>query len=43
MNRFSKDMEGVDQELPTMASSVFRFILGSLATTFLIAYITPGF
>lgn len=43
MNRFSKDMEGVDQELPTMASAVFRFTLGALATTLLIAYITPGF
>lgn len=43
MNRFSKDMEGVDQDLSSMASAVFRCVLGALSTTILIAYITPMF
>lgn len=43
MNRFSKDMESVDQDLSVMAFQVLRCSLGALATTLLIAYITPGF
>lgn len=43
MNRFSKDMEGVDQDLSLMAFYVVRCSLGALSTTILIAIITPGF
>lgn len=43
MNRFSKDMEGVDQDLSIMASHVVRCSLGAISTTILIATITPGF
>lgn len=43
MNRFSKDIEGVDQDLSIMASHVIRCTLGALSVTILIAAITPGF
>lgn len=43
MNRFSKDIEAVDQELPPFGEGVFICIVECLATLILIAVITPGF
>lgn len=43
MNRFSKDMEALDQDAATDASSVLHYALGALSTIVLIAVITPWF
>lgn len=43
MNRFSKDIEAVDQDLAPVATGVAHCALAALATTLLIAFITPGF
>lgn len=43
MNRFSKDLEGVDQEVAPTAIGVMTCALGILVTIILIASITPGF
>lgn len=43
MNRFSKDLEGVDQEVAPVAIGVMTCALGILVTIILIASVTPGF
>lgn len=43
MNRFSKDLEAVDQEVAPVAIGVMSCILGILVTIVLIGMITPGF
>ncbi|KAK3945768.1 ATP-dependent bile acid permease [Diplogelasinospora grovesii] len=43
MNRFSKDLEAVDQEVAPIAIGVMTCALGIIVTVVLIAYITPGF
>jgi ABC-type multidrug transport system fused ATPase/permease subunit len=43
MNRFSKDLEAVDQEVAPIAIGVFSCALGIVVTIVLIAVITPGF
>ncbi|KAJ0387812.1 hypothetical protein COL922a_001647 [Colletotrichum nupharicola] len=43
MNRFSKDLEAVDQEVAPIAIGVFGCALGILVTVVLITVITPGF
>jgi ABC-type multidrug transport system fused ATPase/permease subunit len=43
MNRFSKDLEAVDQEVAPIAIGVMGCALGIVVTVVLIAYITPGF
>lgn len=43
MNRFSKDIEAVDQDLAPVATGVAHCVLATIATTLLIAFITPGF
>lgn len=43
MNRFSKDLEGVDQEVAPVAIGVMSCVLAIILTTGLIAVITPGF
>ncbi|QUC20031.1 uncharacterized protein UV8b_04272 [Ustilaginoidea virens] len=43
MNRFSKDLEAVDQEIAATAIGVMSCALSLLITIVLIAYITPGF
>ncbi len=43
MNRFSKDLEAVDQEIAPVAVGVMSCALGILVTVVLIAMITPGF
>ncbi|KAK0727856.1 hypothetical protein B0T26DRAFT_748151 [Lasiosphaeria miniovina] len=43
MNRFSKDLEAVDQEVAPIAIGVMSCGLGIVVTVVLIAYITPGF
>jgi ABC-type multidrug transport system fused ATPase/permease subunit len=43
MNRFSKDLEAVDQEVAPIAIGVMSCALGIVVTVVLIAYITPGF
>ena len=43
MNRFSKDLEAVDQEVAPVAISVMTCGLGIIITIVLIASITPGF
>ncbi|KAM0276550.1 hypothetical protein ACHAQH_006651 [Verticillium albo-atrum] len=43
MNRFSKDLEAVDQEVAPIAIGVIGCALGIVVTVALIAYITPGF
>jgi len=43
MNRFSKDLEAVDQEVAPIAIGVMSCALGIVVTVILIAYITPGF
>ncbi|TDZ68325.1 ATP-dependent bile acid permease [Colletotrichum trifolii] len=43
MNRFSKDLEAVDQEVAPIAIGVFGCALGIVVTVVLISYITPGF
>ncbi|KAH6641243.1 hypothetical protein F5144DRAFT_506344 [Chaetomium tenue] len=43
MNRFSKDLEAVDQEVAPIAIGVMTCALGVVVTVVLIAYITPMF
>ncbi|AEO63008.1 uncharacterized protein THITE_2107855 [Thermothielavioides terrestris NRRL 8126] len=43
MNRFSKDLEAVDQEIASIAIGVMSCALGIVVTIVIIAYITPGF
>lgn len=43
MNRFSKDLEAVDQEVAPVAISVMTCSLGIIITIVLIAMVTPGF
>jgi ABC-type multidrug transport system fused ATPase/permease subunit len=43
MNRFSKDLEAVDQEVAPIAIGVMSCALGIVVTVVLIAYITPAF
>ncbi|KAL8377907.1 hypothetical protein RB595_008543 [Gaeumannomyces hyphopodioides] len=43
MNRFSKDLEAVDQEVAPIAIGVMSCALGILVTVTLIATVTPGF
>lgn len=43
MNRFSKDVEGVDQDLPSVAMGFVHCILSALSIAMLIVAITPGF
>lgn len=43
MNRFSKDIEAVDQDLAPVATGVVHCALAALSITLLIAFITPGF
>ncbi|GEQ70295.1 hypothetical protein JCM33374_g3971 [Metschnikowia sp. JCM 33374] len=43
MNRFSKDIEAVDQELTPFAEGVFACVIACASTLLLIAIITPGF
>lgn len=43
MNRFSKDIESVDQELTPFAEGVFICFVQCVSTLFLITIITPGF
>jgi ABC-type multidrug transport system fused ATPase/permease subunit len=43
MNRFSKDLEAVDQEVAPVAIGVMSCALGIVVTVVLIASITPGF
>lgn len=43
MNRFSKDLEAIDQEVAPVAIGVMSCTVGILITVILIAAITPGF
>ncbi|EGW31568.1 ABC transporter [Spathaspora passalidarum NRRL Y-27907] len=43
MNRFSKDIEAVDQELTPFAEGVFMCLVQCVSTLVLITFITPGF
>ncbi|KAI1772926.1 P-loop containing nucleoside triphosphate hydrolase protein [Hypoxylon cercidicola] len=43
MNRFSKDLEAIDQEVAPVAIGVMSCTVGILITVVLIAAITPGF
>ncbi|KAI1489072.1 ABC transporter type 1, transmembrane domain-containing protein [Biscogniauxia mediterranea] len=43
MNRFSKDLEAIDQEVAPVAIGVMSCALGIVVTVVLIAAITPGF
>lgn len=43
MNRFSKDIESVDQELTPCAEGVFTCVVSCIAVLLLITVITPGF
>lgn len=43
MNRFSKDLEGIDQEVAPVAIGVMACALGIIVTVVLIASVTPGF
>lgn len=43
MNRFSKDIEAVDQELTPFAEGIFACVVACASTLILIAVITPGF
>ncbi|CAN6616690.1 ATP-dependent bile acid permease [Trichomonascus vanleenenianus] len=43
MNRFSKDVEGIDQDLAPVSAAVVHCILGAASTALLIAFITPAF
>ena len=43
MNRFSKDLEAVDQEVAPIAIGVMSCALGIVVTVVLIAWVTPGF
>jgi len=43
MNRFSKDLEGIDQEVAPVAIGVLSCALGIIVTVVIIAAVTPGF
>lgn len=43
MNRFSKDIESVDQELTPFAEGTFAFLIACVSILLLITFITPGF
>mmetsp|Transcript_7000 Transcript_7000/g.8876 ORF Transcript_7000/g.8876 Transcript_7000/m.8876 type:complete len:1644 (+) Transcript_7000:14-4945(+) len=43
MNRFSKDIESVDQELTPFAEGAFICVVQCVSTLVLITFITPGF
>ena len=43
MNRFSKDMEGIDQELSPVAAGFASCLLYSFTVAILITVVTPGF
>ncbi|KAK8112179.1 ABC transporter [Apiospora kogelbergensis] len=43
MNRFSKDLEAIDQEVAPVAIGVMSCVLGILVTIVLIGFVTPGF
>ena len=43
MNRFSKDLEGIDQEVAPIAIGVLSCALGIVVTVVIIGWITPGF
>ncbi|SCU78640.1 LAFA_0A07668g1_1 [Lachancea sp. 'fantastica'] len=43
MNRFSRDLEAVDQDLTPYMEGAFVSLIQCLSTVLLIAYITPGF
>ncbi|SCV05082.1 LANO_0G18074g1_1 [Lachancea nothofagi CBS 11611] len=43
MNRFSRDIEAVDQELTPFVEGAFISLVQCVSTVLLIAYITPGF
>lgn len=43
MNRFSKDIESVDQELTPFAEGAFTCLISCISVLVLIALITPGF
>ncbi|GME67311.1 unnamed protein product [[Candida] boidinii] len=43
INRFSKDIEGIDQELAAYGDAFFVIVLSVLTTIGLISVITPGF
>lgn len=43
INRFSKDVESLDEELTPCAEAAFSCIVGCISTLFLITVITPGF
>ncbi|KAK8032301.1 ATP-dependent bile acid permease [Apiospora arundinis] len=43
MNRFSKDLEAIDQEVAPVAIGVMSCVLGILVTIALIGFYTPGF
>ncbi|KAK0619751.1 hypothetical protein B0T14DRAFT_537418 [Immersiella caudata] len=43
MNRFSKDLEGIDQEVAPVAIGVLSCALGIVVTVVIIASVTPGF
>ncbi|ODV81047.1 uncharacterized protein CANTADRAFT_25320 [Suhomyces tanzawaensis NRRL Y-17324] len=43
MNRFSKDIESIDQELTPMAEGVFACLVQCVSILALIVFITPGF
>jgi len=43
MNRFSKDLEGIDQEVAPVAIGVLSCALGIVVTVVIIAAVTPGF
>ncbi|KAK1783541.1 hypothetical protein QBC45DRAFT_90973 [Copromyces sp. CBS 386.78] len=43
MNRFSKDLEAIDQEVAPIAIGVMSCVLAIVVTVTLIAWITPGF
>lgn len=43
MNRFSKDIESIDQELTPYAEGMFAFVISCISILSLITVITPGF
>lgn len=43
MNRFSKDIESVDQELIPFAEGTFACLVSCVSTLIIISFITPGF
>jgi len=43
MNRFSKDLQSIDQEIAAIAAGVLQTGIGCITTVILIAFITPAF